>query len=148
MSGLLMVGILLLLSIFTWQRNTVWKNSITLWSDVVQKSPGSIRGHVNWGIAYSTAAQLDKAETFFLTAVALVPADVFAYINLGGLLVKQERYIEAITVYKKAIGLQNTNHTTLNYNLAVAYQKNKDYSTALNYAQRAISGNPYHYNHI
>lgn len=40
------------LSIATYQRNTVWHDEITLWEDVVKKSPNKARGYNNLGNLY------------------------------------------------------------------------------------------------
>jgi len=142
---LIIIGALLLLSLFTWQRNGVWKDTVTLWTDVIQKSPGSVRAHVNLGIAYSEAGQFDKAESFLIKAMELDPDSGFTYLNLGANLEKQERYAEAISIYKKAIGLRKSNPPKLYFNLSLAYQKINDYNNSIKYAELAISKNPYHY---
>ena len=69
--GLHSVHLLLLLAFFTWQRNSVWQNEITLWTDVVEKSPGSLRGHANLGVAYNEAKKYDLAQQFLVRAVAI-----------------------------------------------------------------------------
>ena len=35
-----------------YQRNTVWQNEVSLWEDIVRKSPNKARGHNNLGAAY------------------------------------------------------------------------------------------------
>jgi tetratricopeptide (TPR) repeat protein len=139
------IGILLLLTLFTWQRNGVWKDGVTLWTDAANKAPGSVRAHVNLGIAYSQAGQLDKSETYLLEAIKIDPNDGFTYFNLGTTLEKQKRYQEAIAIYKKAIGLPKVNPALLDYNLSLVYQKLNDYSNSLKHVTQAIARNPLHY---
>ena len=43
-----LVGIIIILSAFTWQRNVTWQEPISLWTDVLQKSPGSLRTRYRW----------------------------------------------------------------------------------------------------
>lgn len=51
----------LVLAAATWKRNQVWGSEISLWSDVVEKSPGKVRGHFNLGAAFNKADRLDEA---------------------------------------------------------------------------------------
>ena len=48
--GLVLVGVLAALS---WQRNTVWRDELSLWSDAAQKSPAMPRAQVHLGNALS-----------------------------------------------------------------------------------------------
>ena len=68
---LIIIGVLLLLSLFTWQRNSVWKNEITFWTDVTQKSPGSLRAHSNLGLAYINVKDFDTAKYYLAKAIAI-----------------------------------------------------------------------------
>jgi len=60
-----------LLAIFTWQRNSVWKNEISLWTDVVSKAPGSMRANRNLGTAYSNARKYREAEKYLRLAIKI-----------------------------------------------------------------------------
>jgi Tetratricopeptide repeat len=57
----------------TINRNTVWKDDITLWSDTVEKSPVSTSDHNNLGNTYKLQGQLEMAVTGFQTALRLKP---------------------------------------------------------------------------
>jgi protein O-mannosyl-transferase len=48
-------------SVFTFRRNYVWKNEITLWSDSIKKSPQKYRPYFYRGTAYITAGKYDMA---------------------------------------------------------------------------------------
>jgi tetratricopeptide (TPR) repeat protein len=102
---------------------------------------------VNLGIAYSQTGQFDEAESFLIKAMELEPDTGFSYLNLGANLEKQERYAEAISIYKKAIGLKKSNPQKLYSNLSMAYQKLNDYANSIKYAKLAISKNPNRYGH-
>ncbi len=53
--------IVFLLAGTTYARNNVWKDEISLWQDVVQKSPQKERAHRNLGLAYRSKGLTDKA---------------------------------------------------------------------------------------
>ena len=61
----------IILSLFTWQRNSVWKSEISLWTDVLNKAPGSMRAHGNLGNAFSKAYKYKEAEKYLLQAVSI-----------------------------------------------------------------------------
>ena len=52
--------IIIVLTGVTYARNTVWGDEITLWQDVVNKSPNKARGHNNLGVAYKGYGWYEK----------------------------------------------------------------------------------------
>lgn len=55
------LAVALVLGILTFQRNAVWQDEITLWSDVVRKQPHYPYGHFALGVAYQRAGRPDDA---------------------------------------------------------------------------------------
>ena len=45
--------VVLLYSLAAFTRNLVWEDDLTLWSDVIRKSPGKARGYNNIGVFYA-----------------------------------------------------------------------------------------------
>lgn len=68
----------------TYARNRVWHDELSLWSDVVQKSPGKARGHSNLALAYQSEGRKDLALKEFETAHAEAPDDVGIMLDLVG----------------------------------------------------------------
>jgi tetratricopeptide (TPR) repeat protein len=99
------VAIAFVLAGATYARNLVWKDWITLWSDVVAKSPGKARPHNVLGIGYINQNRNEKAIHEFQTAIALNLNYMEAYFNYGVALNGMGLYDEAITVYRKALKL-------------------------------------------
>ena len=66
-------GIVLLLSAIlgslTFQRNLVWKDSVTLWQDTLKKAPGNVRAMIAMGNACLKKPDFDAARDFFSEAV-------------------------------------------------------------------------------
>jgi tetratricopeptide (TPR) repeat protein len=116
---------MIVLSIFTWQRNVTWQDPVTFWTDVLQKSPGSLRAHGNLGNAYSQAKQYRIAEHYLLQALALGQNDKSG--NFG---------YEALE-----------NHiAVIHENLAVVYRELKNYPKAIAEAQEALKLDPTRHN--
>ncbi|MBI4824153.1 MAG: tetratricopeptide repeat protein [Nitrospirae bacterium] len=61
----------LVLSYATYARNTVWKSEISLWEDIIKKSPHRARAHNNLGYAYLFKGLIDKAIEQYLIAIRL-----------------------------------------------------------------------------
>lgn len=75
---LLWVVVLLLsamLGVLTFQRNLVWKDSITLWKDTVEKAPGNIRAIAALGNSYLKSPDFPAARDSFEEAVRISVAD-------------------------------------------------------------------------
>ena len=94
------------LAIATYYRNSVWKDGIALWSDVVAKSPQNYRGHNNLGSALEKQGRIKEAIEHYLKALQIRPEYAKAYHNLGNAYVKQGRTQEAIKHYLKALRIK------------------------------------------
>lgn len=78
MASVLVVGLCLM----TVQRNTLYRDQLSLWSDAVSKSPKKARPHNNLGHAYAVHGDWDRAIEEFRTAAQLDPGYVLAQENL------------------------------------------------------------------
>lgn len=71
-------------SVLAYQRNEVWKDDISLWSDAVSKSPNKERPYLNRGYAYGNRKQWDSAIADFTKVNEIRPKyHAAAYYNLG-----------------------------------------------------------------
>ena len=101
-----LVALLLIIacnSILTYQRNSIWKNEITLLNDVIRKSPHKERPFNNRGLVLSGQGNLDQAIADFSQAIKINPEYTNAYINRGFMYNKQGDLNRAIVDYGKAI---------------------------------------------
>ncbi|MCK9627165.1 MAG: tetratricopeptide repeat protein [Bacteroidales bacterium] len=128
-----------------YQRNRVWDNELTLWSDVTEKSPENARGWMNYGVALMQIAKYDKAETKFLKAASLNPSYAYIYINLGILKAAKGDPEEAETYYKKAIDCKNFEHVAWYYYGHFLLSKER-YREAENALLKALAIVPEYYN--
>ena len=100
--SLLVVG----LSVWTYQRNQVWQNKITLWSDVVKKSPGKARPHFNLGAAFSEQKRDEEAIPQYQRALEINPNLAQPHINLGEALERHNKIEEAAEHYRAALQIK------------------------------------------
>lgn len=95
--------VFVLLSIFTYQRNHVWKNELSLWADVVEKSPFKARPHSALGLAYQNEGEWKKAMEEYQIAALLDPFYGEARNNQGVLLRERGYEKEAQEIFKEVI---------------------------------------------
>ena len=95
---------LLLLSA-TYQRNKVWADGLTLWSDCVAKSPNRPRPNYNLGCAIYDKADYEQAIKYFNKTLQLDPNYFDAFEGLASAYLSEEKITEAIEYCNKVISL-------------------------------------------
>jgi len=93
---------LILFSIGTYQRNPVWKSNLSLWADVVSKSPESPIAHLSLGEALFFEGRLAEAIGHMETAVSRDP-DPDSRNNLGTAYAKAGMMEKAIEQFEAAL---------------------------------------------
>jgi Flp pilus assembly protein TadD len=111
-----------LFGVWTYQRNSVYVDAITLWQDCVNKSPQKYRPQVNLGTALKDAGKVTEAIEHFNKALELKGEPSEIYNNLGNAYDKLGRIEDSIRYYRKALVL-DPNLAVAHYNLAVALAK-------------------------
>jgi len=103
-------------------RNSVWKTNISLWEDVVEKSPSKGRPHYNLAVAYTTQGRDEEAIQEFLAAIKANPDYFEARYNLAKAYTRQGRIPDAIKEFQAAIRI-NPGNADVHYNLGTAYSR-------------------------
>jgi tetratricopeptide (TPR) repeat protein len=107
-------------NVVTITRNNVWKDSFSLWSDTVRKSPDSSMPHYNLGNAYLSQGQLDKAIAEYQAALRLKPDYAVAHFNLAKAYASQGQLDGAIAEYQAVLRLK-PDFVQAHFNLGNAY---------------------------
>lgn len=89
----------------TIERNTVWQDNFTLFSDAVNKSPDAALPRTNLGNAYIEREYVDEAIRQYEIAVRLKPSAVEPHANLGFAYMAQGRIDEALREYDAVLWL-------------------------------------------
>jgi len=79
-TGIFLVSVACM-SVLTFQRNKVWKNDITLFSDVLEKNPDVVQALNNRGIAYNNEGKYRLAIRDFNRGLELEPNFTYLYNN-------------------------------------------------------------------
>jgi len=136
------VGVMvLILCIATYQRNLIWKDEISLWSDVVKKSPNNSLGHNNLGMALGLQGKIVEAVTHYKQALKIRPSYGDAHNNLGVALASQGSFEQAMTHYKMALKF-NSGLVDAHNNLGVALASQGKREEAINHYHQALGIKP------
>ncbi|UCE71212.1 MAG: tetratricopeptide repeat protein [Nitrospiraceae bacterium] len=125
----------------TYGRNRVWQNEITLWEDVVKKSPEKSRPHNNLGKAYAEHNRLDEAITEYKAAIMFKPDFADAHHNLGVAYINQNRLDEAISEFKSTLQF-NPYYADAHYHLGLAYRMQNRWDKAISEFKSALQIRP------
>ncbi|UCD77558.1 MAG: tetratricopeptide repeat protein [Desulfobacterales bacterium] len=130
-----------LFSYWTFERNKVWRNEVTLWADCVKKSPNKARPYLNLGEVLMNRKRYDEALPNLLKAIQLDPKSKETYHNLGFLYDNLGESDKAIEQYRKAIQI-DPNFAKAYNNLGVALTKQGKTDEALSSLQKALQIDP------
>lgn len=140
-SVLFFVVIITTLALTTYERNRVWRNEYTLWSDTVNKSPNKAMPHVNLGNAFVRRSLLDDAEKEFKLALEINPRDIRAINGLAVIYVKQKNYDEAIRLLE-ILTADKPDQAPFHNNLGVVYMEKGVLDEAIENFNTAIKADP------
>lgn len=92
----------------TYNRNSVWRNKLSLWSDTARKNPENSWAQFKLGEAYQNNELLDEAEMQYSLALKLNPEFPLAYRNLAMVYEVRGEIDSAETNYLKAVRIPNS----------------------------------------
>ncbi len=149
---LAMIGFIIVVMVFsiaTYRRNSVWQSEISLWEDVVKKSPYNPRAYNNLGQAYSKYGLIEKSIQAYKRSIELRPDHAGTHYNLGNSYLAAGKYDLAISEYNRAIKLDK-DFVNAMVNLAVAYKRRGDIKKAIDIYRKILEKRPdfavVHYN--
>lgn len=91
--------------ITTRSRAEIWRNSETLWTDVIEKQPTISTAYNNRGNVYYNAARWDLALADFNKSIALNPKYPNSYSNRGSVNIYLGKFQESLADNEKAISI-------------------------------------------
>ena len=131
------------LATLTSARVSLWRSKITLWSDVVAKSPRKARAHLGLGDSYRASGQTQRALNELTTALKLAgdaPAWTRAriYERLGGLYLSQGRTEDSIAAVQAGLAVR-PEHSGLLGTLAMARLQRDELALAEEAAEKSVA---------
>jgi tetratricopeptide (TPR) repeat protein len=132
---------LLTLSIIAFNRTKVWKDSETLWTDVIRKYPGYDMGYVNRGHHRRSIQQYDESLQDYAQAIRINPSNYRAYNNRGKIYFDRGEVDLALWDIDKAIAL-NPGFAEAYSNRGAVYAMKRDYEKAVADLDKSIELDP------
>lgn len=100
------VGVLTAFCLYTTiERTTVWKDSESLWTDVIETYPSDWYAYVGRGNFYRDTGQDERALTDYASSIQYGPQQFRNYFGYGDQLRKMGRLQEAIQAYDRGISV-------------------------------------------
>jgi Tfp pilus assembly protein PilF len=144
----ILVAVVVVLSGTAYARNNVWRSEISLWEDVVRKSPENARGHNNLGNKYISEGKVDKAIQHYLLALEARPwirpslrDYTEIHYNIANAYRDSGLLDKAIEHYKESLRIDFNNLDAYN-NLGMVYFSKGLTEKAITYYQAAIELDP------
>jgi hypothetical protein len=139
------VGIFALFCVVqTFQRNKVWKESITVWVDVVSKNPDYAYGFFGLGNSQHERKDYGRAIECFNRAIALEPKFTKAYYNRGVSLYAAGNFQAASKDFLKTLQ-DDMDNADAWLQVAHSFYMMKDYNKAINSYGQVIRMRPDYY---
>lgn len=95
MRGVVMMGMLAVLSLLTWQRNALWARPVALFEDNLRAAPRSERVLNSLGVYYEKEGRFAEAEAMLRKSMEINPKYLNNYVVLPALYINQGRFDEA-----------------------------------------------------
>ncbi len=130
----------LLMTGMTYQRCGVWKNSGTLWSDVIEKYPESSIAYFKRGEYHSEKNKPQQAFKDYSSSIKYNPNDAKALTNRGILYFGQQKYEDALKDYDRAVAADPSLFNAW-LNRGRLYYQQRDFDNALTDYNKAIELN-------
>lgn len=143
--------------ILTFQRNFIWRNDFTLWTDTSLKAPANPRPHQLLGAAHVREAErfrrlglpvealenYEAALSYYENALALGADKSEIHANSGAIYEKLDRMDAAREVLGKALE-ENPQNITALYNSGVLLLREGKYDQALSYFEQTVARDSKH----
>lgn len=135
-------AILIILTIvcinLTRNRTMVWKNTLTLWQDVIHIDPKMDKPYINIGIFYDMAGNTDSAIVNYKKAAYYNPKNTRALNNLGSIFQDKQRYDSALFYYDKLVKVDPSYYIAY-YNIGNIFLIKNDLEKSIEYFNKAAS---------
>ena len=128
-------------SVLTYNRNKVWQNELTLWSDTQQKSPNKVRPLNYLGTEYLDEGNSEKAIACWSKAIEIQPNFKILYFNRGVAFKTQKKWQEAIKDFSTVISIDSSEARSYFFR-GEMYSNVKDMENALNDFKRVVYIDP------
>jgi Tfp pilus assembly protein PilF len=135
------VTVFILFSVKTHYQCLTWKNTETLFSNMIKVSPKASQAYHNIAIVCKERGDIDGAIENYKKALEIDPCKAKSLNNLGSCYAETGDYYKAIECFKKSIEC-NPNLSQGYYNLGLSYEHLGDINKAIEYYQKTVELDP------
>jgi tetratricopeptide (TPR) repeat protein len=133
--------LIVILGVTAFKRNDVWRTELSLWQDVVAKSPNKSRPNANIGKAYLELRDYPNALRYLDRAIELNPKDNRAITNRGSVYFALHNYDKALENYNQAMAI-DPNYFGTFINRGLLYMETGQLELAKQDFDRAVAMDP------
>ena len=137
----LLCAVMTVFSVWTFQRNRLWQDEITLLTDSVKKSPRKVRPLYNLGVAWAEKGDSEKAIGYYQKALSINPNLASIHTNLAIELYQVGDVTNAFKHYHKALEIK-PNFVFAHIKVGVAYSKQGHTDKAIYHLEEALHIDP------
>lgn len=94
--SILMLVVIGIMGILTYQRTLVWESNFTLFSDVARQYPHDLLANNNIGLHYLKRQEYEKARVAYARVIKHYPMDYTGYFNMASSYIQEEKGREAL----------------------------------------------------
>jgi Flp pilus assembly protein TadD len=134
-------AVLVCLAALTWSQTAVWHDSMTLWSSVLRREPGSALAHNGVGVQLAAEGRLSEAIGEYERAVSLDGQFAEGENNLGVALVRSGDGARAIGHFERAVAIK-PDYADARNNLGTALGSRGALDRAIEQFTRALAIDP------
>jgi hypothetical protein len=129
------------LCVLTVFQNRVWRDSHTLWSNAVERAPGSRMAHFWLGSLAESNQDLDEAARQYAFAAGADPNCIDCLTNLAFVYAHKGQWDDSIQAFERVVTL-TPDHSIAHFNLSFAYAVVRRYKDAIREQRAAIALDP------
>ena len=134
---ILMLSLILIFSLLTFERNKVWRSDIALWQDNIRKEPQNPIGYFGLGAALGRSGGHPEEILFYQKAVSLDPYYYEAFNNMAVIYLKRGEINKAMEYCRRAL-LINSDYPESLATLGACYLLKGEDRQAKGYLQKAV----------
>ena len=140
---LCLIFLIIVYSVATVNRNRVWHDELTLWSDVLEKYPKAYKAYYSLGRVYMEQGNIEKALSYFNKTIEIYPFMYQAYNRIGIIYGERRDAANAIKWFNSAIKIRPDFHKAYS-NLGTTYYFNNDVEMAVSSYNKALEVSPHY----
>jgi len=139
----LVASILVVFFFLTWQRNKIWKNDLTYFTQATVDAPDLPLANNNLGKWYLERNRNKEAVSFFEKALRADPNYIFSLTNLGAAYTQMGWHKQAIATYQRAIS-KKPDFADAHFGLGNTYREIGQFDEAITHWKMATLAKPEH----